>query len=610
VSLVRVLINTALTVPPARIVLNNQEYLTAPAVLVVSGVLNGGLVPGEELHAEDWNGVAITVGHPLDAAGTPLSARQPDVIASCGVGRVYRARLSTGQRGSQRVPSLQAELWINLAEAQACGEEAMQAVQMLEAQQPLEISTAFYCESERATGSAYGMPYTEIHRNLHPDHLALLPNDVGACSWTNGGCGAPRLNQRAACACAACAERSPMQPPSPTTWQAFVQAMRQLFVPSHEAAATATPTLVAHGESLAAALNRLIDGRVTEQRSRAAIIQAMASEADIQPSTVTQILSASITCPPLARLEGFARALDVSVAQLRRAAASDGCEYPTTNAQQELAPVHDLAAALALNQTDADVREALYGALAREMGQDFTPIYIDAIDTANQSFTYRQGERLRMRSWQMEGEVLQLADDAQDVQRSTSYIPVESAPVTQQQQEDPQPMPTPQTSPIAIKARVNALIADPLSAWKEKDRPILENFSEAALIRLEAQPKDVPAIVVPVPEPPATLAEAIATLPAHLREPMQVMAQEHQARKTAAIAALIGNKNCPFPQEKLQEFAVQELEALVAGFAGVDYSGKGLPPERQAPEVREQPPAPPDTLGGVLARQKALGMRA
>ena len=96
-------------------------------------------------------------------------------------------------------------------------------------------------------------------------------------------------------------------------------------------------------------------------------------------------------------------------------------------------------------QTDADTREALYGALAREMAVDFTPIFIDAVDMANQTFTYRQGERLMQRSWSVEDGQIVLTDGAQDVQRQTTYTPVT------QQQEDP-PMAT-----EAVKARVTAL---------------------------------------------------------------------------------------------------------------------------------------------------------
>ena len=44
-------------------------------------------------------------------------------------------------------------------------------------------------------------------------------------------------------------------------------------------------------------------------------------------STVNQILNGSINCPPMNRLEGFARTLNVSVDTLTDAASADGCNY-------------------------------------------------------------------------------------------------------------------------------------------------------------------------------------------------------------------------------------------------------------------------------------------
>ncbi len=81
------------------------------------------------------------------------------------------------------------------------------------------------------------------------------------------------------------------------------------------------------GERLAALLNRLIDGLVTDDRSRSDVIAAMAAAAGISTSTVNQILNGSINCPPLDRLEGFADVLGTSVSRLRSAAEGDGCIY-------------------------------------------------------------------------------------------------------------------------------------------------------------------------------------------------------------------------------------------------------------------------------------------
>lgn len=81
------------------------------------------------------------------------------------------------------------------------------------------------------------------------------------------------------------------------------------------------------GARLAATLNDRIDELVTAERSRSDIISDMADEAGIEASTVNQILAGEINCPPLDRLEGFSRALDMSMASIQPAAESDGCNY-------------------------------------------------------------------------------------------------------------------------------------------------------------------------------------------------------------------------------------------------------------------------------------------
>lgn len=86
------------------------------------------------------------------------------------------------------------------------------------------------------------------------------------------------------------------------------------------------------GRTLASTLNRLIDDRVTDDRSRSDIISAMGSAAGIDAGTVNEILNGSIDCPPLDRLSGFARVLGSTLSALRSAAEEDGCQYGQGNA--------------------------------------------------------------------------------------------------------------------------------------------------------------------------------------------------------------------------------------------------------------------------------------
>jgi hypothetical protein len=235
-------VNTALTVEPQRVRRHDQDYLVAPCVMLVAGVLNGGLVLNEAIVPEDWNHVPVCVNHPADTTGMAVSARSPDVLSTCGMGHVFHARRGQGLRGGHAVVSLVGDLWINLADAQRCGGEALQAVQMLEAQHSLEVSTAFYPDVATQAGVFHGSQYTEVYTRLRPDHLALLPNAVGACSWDNGGCGAPRLNHNDAdhaCACldAECVCQQgvmPMEDTAPRSrWQRFWSFVQE-FMPDED----------------------------------------------------------------------------------------------------------------------------------------------------------------------------------------------------------------------------------------------------------------------------------------------------------------------------------------------------------------------------------------
>ena len=81
------------------------------------------------------------------------------------------------------------------------------------------------------------------------------------------------------------------------------------------------------GESLAGTLSDAIDEMSGEDTSSQDIQEEMADAAGISPSTVDEILSAEIECPPLERLEGFAEVLDINLDTIIAAAENDGCEY-------------------------------------------------------------------------------------------------------------------------------------------------------------------------------------------------------------------------------------------------------------------------------------------
>lgn len=165
--------------------LNGRSYLVVPLTMIVHDVLSGNngplYYPPEEFeNASTWNHMPIVVRHPYHH-GRPTSARQPDVLNKSGIGFVFEAKPSSSGE------ALVAEGWFDI--------EATKRIHPgiysdLEAGRQIELSTGLRADYERApSGASYNnKPYKYIVRNMQPDHLAVLPDQVGACSLTMG-CG-------------------------------------------------------------------------------------------------------------------------------------------------------------------------------------------------------------------------------------------------------------------------------------------------------------------------------------------------------------------------------------------------------------------------------------
>lgn len=166
--------------------LDGREYLVVPGVAIREGVLNGYLIQSDEIgiYTEAWNGRPFTLRHP-EQDGQYISANSPQIIESVGIGHLFGARMD-GDR-------LRCDLWLDVAKAQAVGGDALAVLQRFEAGEPVELSTGYFCDIEETSGEWQGKRYVGIQRNLRPDHIAALPNEIGACSWRDG-CGAPRVN--------------------------------------------------------------------------------------------------------------------------------------------------------------------------------------------------------------------------------------------------------------------------------------------------------------------------------------------------------------------------------------------------------------------------------
>ena len=172
---------------PRRETRNGRDYLVAPIRLLVTGVLNGSkgalFYPSDEIsrNYETWHGIPITVNHP-SLNGEYVAASHPGVLDRQGVGTLMNPTLASHTHNRQR---LTAEGWFDVDATRRIDSRVLNA---LEAGRPLEISTGLFTDNEEAPGVYNGRHYAFIARNYKPDHLAVLPDQVGACS-TNDGCG-------------------------------------------------------------------------------------------------------------------------------------------------------------------------------------------------------------------------------------------------------------------------------------------------------------------------------------------------------------------------------------------------------------------------------------
>lgn len=168
--------------------LDGRDYLVAPLTMIVPGVLSGSRGPilyqldDIKASADSWNGMPIVVNHPAKPDGTPLSARSPKVFQDWGIGLIYEAKVVENR--------LTAEGWFDVEKTRKVNPRVLNALQN---NQKIELSTGLNLDQEEANGvwndaNGNSVAYTSVARRYRPDHLAILPDQPGACSLRDG-CG-------------------------------------------------------------------------------------------------------------------------------------------------------------------------------------------------------------------------------------------------------------------------------------------------------------------------------------------------------------------------------------------------------------------------------------
>jgi len=173
---------------------DGKTWLVINGVPLVEGVLNGFLVPYDEFSAcpYDWNDMPIVLNHPSENNGS-ARVSSPDVPV---IGRFHNTTVDNDGR------RLTGESWLD-KDVFLATDSGPDLYEKMKQGQPIEISTGYFAPGTTPDhGKFNGKDYQGIHKGIHPDHIAILTDQIGACSLMDG-CGLNR-NSAKTCDCAAC----------------------------------------------------------------------------------------------------------------------------------------------------------------------------------------------------------------------------------------------------------------------------------------------------------------------------------------------------------------------------------------------------------------------
>ena len=160
--------------------LEGRDCLVVPCVMMTEGVHQGSkgplLYPVEELSKTPiaWNAKPVVVYHP-QLNGAAHTACDPVIFDRQKIGLLMNTRWDGGR--------LLTECWLDEEKTKLVDDRVLAAI---ENGSMMEVSTGLFADEEQEEGDWHGKPYKAIARNYRPDHLAILPDLVGACSIADG----------------------------------------------------------------------------------------------------------------------------------------------------------------------------------------------------------------------------------------------------------------------------------------------------------------------------------------------------------------------------------------------------------------------------------------
>jgi len=157
-----------------------RDYIVVPMVMLTEGVHEGSegpyLYTNEEIGKRVmlWNKKPVVVGHPDEP-----SACTPEILNVRQIGDIMNAKWD--KKGKRII----AEAWLD--EAMLRKVDKGKVIQDAIANEDvLELSTGLFADSDEEPGDWNGEKFQGTLKNFGPDHLAVLPDAVGACSVEDG----------------------------------------------------------------------------------------------------------------------------------------------------------------------------------------------------------------------------------------------------------------------------------------------------------------------------------------------------------------------------------------------------------------------------------------
>jgi hypothetical protein len=168
------------TLAPRTEMLEGEEHLVVPLVAIMEGVWPGSDGPllylNEQIaqHPAGWDHKPIVVFHPT-INGKGVTACDPAILNTQKIGIILNSRTADKK--------LKQEAWLNKAKTAKVDQRILDKIAKGE---KVEVSTGVYVDQVGPSGVWNGKNYKASATNLRPDHLAILPDGVGACSVKDG----------------------------------------------------------------------------------------------------------------------------------------------------------------------------------------------------------------------------------------------------------------------------------------------------------------------------------------------------------------------------------------------------------------------------------------